>query len=272
MMSKSLSKKLVPNLLRAINSGELLGEAGWLSGIANSLKDKPSATEEPSVKPPEDVSPDIPHLQKISSQVISVPSGQVRVVIHLSLQDLVTHYLKIGGGKAVIEGMEEAEIRELCLNPMSGQSKIVQMPDKFNFSQQLKSKEGIVQDTVLLNIPKTLIASLVALKDDAFSLEKAKVILSKMMNHTYYIMSINNVKGEKIAAAVDANAEEFNPYVIENYPIRGELVSAKNEWDINHGFNPKTGKQTVDKSSIENDNSKKPEDDSALNFSSDQLE
>lgn len=112
------------------------------------------------------------------------------------------------------------------------------MNNGYKFSS-LFNTAGNNDYTVLMNIPSTLASSYQAAVKGSDKAELGKV-LSQVLNHKYYVMTLNNPMAKKIAAGMDSahNLEEkkaaFNPNCIVNHPSKQLLTMAKNEWNQEH--------------------------------------
>lgn len=248
------------SLMREIAAGEQLDEAGMLTRLANSIGAGISAAKTafsgtpPPPPPPDpsvdthskatkdDASSDLSKLRSIVGDVLEAPSGEVRFVLHLSHKDLVSLYLKSGGGQAVVGALPDPEITSLVANPLASKSRLAQLKNDFKFSDLLDPVEGSAESAradqvVLLDIPGSLVSELKAAGTD---LEKAKIALKKMMSFKYYVLTLNKAKAKAIAPAMgtaedlEKQIDVFDPNVIENYPIKQDFIAAKMEWAKEH--------------------------------------
>jgi hypothetical protein len=110
------------------------------------------------------------------------------------------------------------------------------MPESFTFADQINAKQGFA---VLLDIPKDIADAVVKNKTNPTELRAS---LEQMMLHKYYVCTLNISKARAIAQAVDGAEGDiekqtlaFNPDVLENYPNRQRLNSAKEEWNNHFG-------------------------------------
>jgi len=188
-------------------------------------------------------------LERIAGEATRVTTGETRFVLHLNKNDLQSNYLVSGGGKKLIEKMSDDEVKDfLNSHYASGASaadrkstrieEIGKVVEKFSKMLQTGPVNKYLDKpdaTVIIDVPDSLAAQLKAATPDV---TKAREILSKMMNHNYYVMTINNGKAKgEIANKIDTekDVEElkkvFDPSIVMNYPIKQILTAAKNEWD-----------------------------------------
>lgn len=246
-MSSSQSKSDSFSLIKAIEAGNISEAGGVLGKLAKGIKsafgkgepEKDTKADEPEKSSRDEKSSGISRLSTIVSEVIAPTEGEVRLVIFLPLSYLTSQYLKSGGGSGVIDAIKEpAEIQELVLDPSSGKSRIVQLPKGFTFNSLLTIPKDCPTKSnadmaVLLDVPAKLMSDLAAGQD----LDEAKSVLKKIMSHKYYVLTLNMAKAKKIAPAMraakdlESRRQAFNPTVIENYPVKQDLVAAINEWN-----------------------------------------
>jgi hypothetical protein len=184
---------------------------------------------------------------RIVSDIMTPSSADVRLVLFLNEKELSAHYLKAGGGKEVIDLMEDSELQELARG--TGNSRIVRFPAaNFDLANLLKPPANFSSSNraVLIDVPKALISELDNLSRRAASamasapeLEKLREHLKKLMSHNYYIVTLNIPKAKKLTGMtrnkdLEKWVEAFDPNVISNYPVKQVLVAAKDEWDEAH--------------------------------------
>ena len=222
-----------------------IDEAGMLDRIKRAAKAAGAAFKDdaPEEKAPERLratSADDSALLTIVTELLTPPSGEVRVVLFLSHADLKKHYLISGGsGASIVDQMTDEEILSFAETPTaSSKSRAVQMKTGFTFGDLIDAPavpsvtSGTFDRAVQINSPSSLIKQIEANKGDV---EKIKPLLKKLMSHGLYVMTLNIPKAKKIvpamgtAADVDEYAKVFDPAVLENFPNSVVLKQAKAE-------------------------------------------
>lgn len=241
------------DLLKSINAGHELAEAPFMDKIKGAVKGavdgfkggnsqaQPAAQSAPADDTPDvdngDDSADMSVLKSIVAQVVS--STALRHVLFLNFNDLRALYLKAGGGKAVIDSIKDDAALVTFAESKMGDGerfRLQAMRQGFTFADEIKSKQGFA---VLMDIPKAIADEVATNKTNPTELRAS---LEKMMLHKYYVCTLNLSKAKKIGPAmtsakgdIEAQALAFNPDVLENYPNRQKLNSAKEEWEDNYG-------------------------------------
>ena len=241
------------DLLKSITAGHELAEAPFMDKIKGAVKGavdgfkggnaqaQPAAQSAPADDTPDvdngDDSADMNDLKAIVAQVVS--STALRHVLFLNFNDLRALYLKAGGGKAVIDSIKDDAALVTFAESKMGDGerfRLQAMRQGFTFADEIKSKQGFA---VLMDIPKAIADEVATNKTNPTELRAS---LEKMMLHKYYVCTLNLSKAKKIGPAmtsakgdIEAQALAFNPDVLENYPNRQKLNSAKEEWEDNYG-------------------------------------
>jgi hypothetical protein len=250
-------KPVTFDLLKSINDGQEITEAGLMDKIKGAVKGAasgfkgtaPAPTTTPQAAPADDTpdidreddSADMNDLKDILAKVVS--STAMRHVLFMNYNDLKALYLKAGGGKAVIDAItDDAQLVVFAESKMGDNERfsLRAMRQGFTFADEIKSKQGFA---VLMDIPKAIADEVVKNKTNPTELRAS---LEKMMLHKYYVCTLNLSKAKKIGPAmtsakgdIEAQALAFNPDVLENFPNRQKLNSAKEEWEENYGGDTK---------------------------------
>lgn len=181
-------------------------------------------------------------LQHIVTELFVKNPTEDRFVIFLDDRALTTLYLQSGGsGKKLLEIIDDAELDALA----NKKSRIVHF-DTWNTLSDLitpPTNYSSSNRAVMIDYPKSLtnkfVDAVVKVKQDPNAEHKQKLRdeIARLLNHKYYVLTINITKAKKIAVEVDAAGTDtdalldvFDPYVIENYPVKTVLNGARNEW------------------------------------------
>lgn len=188
-------------------------------------------------------------LELIAGEAAHGTTGETRYVIYLRHKDLDAYYLKQGGGGALVDALEDDEIKAFVENPTFVGPRIRQLGKNFSFRDQIavpvSNYTRNANTAVIIDVPKQLASqldasALVKSGTDTLDMSAAKAVLKKMMSHKYYVMTLNVAEAKKIAPQIDdalnkddltALKKAFDPKVIVNYPIKQVRVAAQNEWD-----------------------------------------
>lgn len=188
-------------------------------------------------------------LERITSEVMNPSSADIRFVLFLNEKELSSHYLKSGGGKEVVDLMDDAEVTAIAKADYDNTRLKQFTTPNFDLIDLLKptSFASSANRAVLIDVPKSLVTELQSINRRASSAmatpadkDALKEHLKKMMSHKLYVLTLNIPKAKKISGmtrskgGVEKWVEVFDPSVISNYPIKQVLVSAKDEWDEAH--------------------------------------
>lgn len=229
-----------PSLLKNIQQASLetVSEADLLTHLQNIISVNRRPAQQDDTTQPTSLPDAGGHLLHIASQILTPAAGAVRAVLYLPYRQLVDLYLKPGGGREVASAavFDDAELGALVADPTAAHSRLVQMPDNFTFQQLLTSSDAKFKSEVgvLIDIPKNLLAEL---KNSGTDTSAAREILSKIMSHKFYVMTLNVARARQLPASVAAASDvqtfvkRFDPNVIENYPHRTVRAAAIDEWD-----------------------------------------
>jgi len=239
---------------------------GFLANFKKSFasaKGGKSAPQQKS-KEPRHIDSKTSPLYTFASSVRGAPAGSQRVVLRTSLENLKTHYTKTGGGHDLVKNLTDTAVTDIAKSMMRGggssQSpvEIQALNGGYPLSDLAKGEKETVS---LLNVPVELITGVTKAKDAA----SARAALEKLMNHDYYIMTLNTQKMKDRSGALDKagnNLERIinalNPHaVVVIHPNSVELHQAKKEWDERYAAHTGSGEQHK---SIEHEDEPKPED------------
>jgi hypothetical protein len=232
-------------LIKAINEADGPGFLDRVRGAVGGFKN-PEPKAKPEEQGPERATPgdaDTSALSTIVSEIMNPPEGESRFVIFLTHTNLVSFYLKQGGGAALVDQLPDDELLAFATDPMSKSVKtksgprIVQMPPGYSFDKLVTPRAAGVprEAAVQLNIPNALSGEL---KGASGKIELIRNVLKKMMSHRYYVCTIAPSRAKSLlvtsematAKDFDEQKKKFNPNCIENYPVKAEFIAAKNEW------------------------------------------
>lgn len=238
------------NLLKAMNSnreqlqeiaalkdvakkiGSTLG--GLLKSVENSSKEsKPE--ELPNRQLPVSSGSATGNITTIVSELIDVPAGEIRYVIHLPHGELTSKYLQQGGGQLIVNAIEEGKLSTIFDGTHKYQ--LSQLPDGAKLADIIKTN---LDRTVVINVPSAINKEIETAKSSGDE-NALKASLVKAMSHRYYVLSINNTKAKNSVAAFDAaqsideKVAVFDIDMLENYPVRQILTAARKEHSQAHG-------------------------------------
>lgn len=232
--------------------------------LISSIINQQLLEDEPERARGDSTTSDSSKLADIVSELMLPTSADTRFVLYLTATELKAHYLKSGGGVSAIDLMDDTELTELA-RKSKDKSRLVEFGKTFKFSELITppSSFSTAERAVVIDVPGSITSAIEntgrraasALSDTA-ALEAFKTELKKAMSHKLYVLTLNIPKSKKIAAEMDTKSgtdewvEVFDPSVIENYPIKQILVSAKNEWDREHS---QLGKRVKDVTKLERD-------------------
>ena len=216
-------------------------EAGALDTVANAFGyQKKEKKKDDASNVPDYVPEDRSFLAHVASRTLTVPSGKARVVMHLSRVDFTENFLQPNGAHGKVDGMTDDDINQikaaLDADSESEIDGVVVIKDPITLAKQITSVTKPNQITALFNVSKSLLANLKSAKD----VNAAKQALKHILDHSNYFMALDNGRAKTAAPAVDkahladdepALIKAFNPYIIEQYTIKNEIVAAKNEWN-----------------------------------------
>ena len=211
--------------------GSSLG--GLLKSVENSTKEQPA--ELPSRQFPASTGSDTANITTIVSELVDVPSGEIRYVIHLPHGELTSKYLQQGGGQLIVNALEQGKLSTIFDGTHKYQ--MSQLPDGAKLADIIKTN---LDRTVIINVPSAISKEIETGKSSGDE-NALKTALLKAMSHRYYVMSLNNTKAKNNVAAFDAaqNIDEkvaaFDLGIIENYPVRQILSAARKEYSDAHG-------------------------------------
>lgn len=177
-------------------------------------------------------------LVRVASEALQVNPGEVRFVIHLPYRHLKDYYLQTGGGQKLAgsEVFTDDMLRDFIADPSSGKSLMFRLPDQYTLHDISHPKNASINGemAILIDVPRAMADKL---KNPNLSLSLARKMLERVFNHKYYVMTLNTTKLKELPENLGQNSnkdemvEKFNPYAIENYPIRQVLAAAKQEWN-----------------------------------------
>jgi hypothetical protein len=232
---------------------KLISEESFLEKLKSTFKKKMAAKPEEDTEPgrakADTTTSQDSQLEIVASEAAYSKTGETRYVIYLSKSDLDGHYLKQGGGAGLVDVMDDEEVKTFVENPTFVGSRIREIGNDSSFRNLIAvpvSKYTTKANTaVIIDVPDALASQL---KGAASEISAARGVLKKMMNHKYYVMTLNIAATQKIASKVDAARDNldalkkaFNPEVMVNYPIKQVRVAAQNEWDELHSSSDEDG-------------------------------
>lgn len=249
------------SLLQSVN------EEGWLKNIAGKISGKDSVTSpqqsSDSTQPQDPVrstaqaEADDPLSHVVSSILKPLTHGQTRVVVYMNRSDLTHLYLKSdeASRNTLASALLGQKVESLSLlksvlseadptnqpivnptptvksAPKVSTNKVVVMRPNYKFSDLFKNA-GNAECSVLLDVPTSLYDAY----NKAPSTEKLN-LLSQMLNHKYYAMTLSNSHSKSIAPMLDSHSGDldaemvaFNPIIIMNHPAAQTIKFAKQEW------------------------------------------
>jgi hypothetical protein len=249
------------NLIKSVT------EAGALDAVANAFGYQKKEKKGDASDVPDYVPEARSFLAHIASRTLTVPSGKARVVMHLSRVNFTENFLQPNGAHGKVDGMTDDDINQikaaLDANGESEVDGITVIKDPITLMKQITSSTKPNQITAVFNVSKSLLENLKTAKD----VNAAKQALKHILDHNNYFMALDNGKAKTSAPAVDkahladdepALIKAFNPYMIEQYTIKNEIVAAKNEWNESIE-NAKMAKQTANQTKAEKDAAAKEE-------------
>lgn len=205
---------------------------------------KKEDTRKVATPSPEDT-PDQGHgseLETISTRITQPPAGTVAYSLNLPRSRVKDIFLKIDGGKALVDAIVTTPEDRKKFIPHQGE--YLKMADLTANSND---------DSILLFfVPTVLSKKFQELKDETV-LEEIKKVLSEMLLHRYYVCTFYKNQLVKIQTAVDESLHDahalvaaFNPFAIYHYRFPSDLTRARDEWDSEHSENAKTKKEIKD--------------------------
>lgn len=182
-------------------------------------------------------------LIKFVTSIKEAKDGTIRYVIRMHPDKLSVQYLKSGGGGDFVKQLTDEEVLDIAQNSEQGKifdkNEVQFLRPGYTFKQLITSQNVAHKTAILLDIPEIISNELLNSKMDVSA---ARAALMRMMNHKYYVMSINTVLAAKIQSAVEPNwnnveklTQIMNPAIVRNMPSNQELVYLKNLWIENHG-------------------------------------
>lgn len=229
-------------LLQILDGNEPLQEIQGLKNLFKSFigSAAPETEPLPPVGPPEkeedldDASYD-GALQTIASEMIQIPTGRVRVVVYLTHMELKKSFLVSGGsGAKIIEEMSDEDI--LKMTALNGSGTAMAINGQTVKIDSLVAPPSMNYDrAVLLNVPTGIVKYAT---DSVLDIDKAKPALTELLNHKFYVMTLNIPKVAKSGlrskfpsgGTADDLAEVMDIAIIENYPKLAMIAKARVEW------------------------------------------
>ena len=230
-----------PVLEKTASTNKLVNEIASLHKLATAMKAAKDAFT--ANKKPADELPDRPTqgidlhgtkaIDRIVSELFSDTGTERRLVIFTSLNNLKSMYLKSGGGHGLIDSFDPKDLAEFQTNPVFVRGPLVFLKKDFTFDQMTVPRKGQADVAIQIDVPVPLWQQLQQAKSE----EEIKNVLTKMMSHKYYVMTLSTRKAHAIRPAMgtangtEERAEAFDPNIIVNYPNKTILNLAIAEWD-----------------------------------------
>lgn len=242
----SINEPTSLSLIKTVNEGKFLHKlASGLKGAIDAVKNAKAARTTPATvtTATKNELPDRPvasvdlqggsATERIVSELFSDTGTESRLVVFTSLNNLKAMYLKSGGGHALIDSFDPTVLANFKADPLNARGPMVKLKKDFTFSQMVVPRKGQADMAIQIDVPNALWAQL----ETAASEEEIKNVLTKMMSHKYYVMTLSTRKSNAIRPAMgtargtEERAEVFDPNIVANYPIRSVLMSAIAEWN-----------------------------------------
>lgn len=176
---------------------------------------------------------------KIVTDLFVKSEGHDRYGVFLTDKSIREYLQSTGTGEKLLDLLSDEELQAIA-KKHPDDSRIKRFESWGNFSDLITPPAKWADSTrvVFIDYPKDKAAKFEQAASNISSNPKAfKEELRRLMNHKYYVLSLNLTKAKEHAADVDsagvnedALAKVFNPYVVENYPDKLVLTGAKDEW------------------------------------------
>lgn len=231
----------------------MLGEQdnkNWVSRFA-SKKDELMERDSPEVEEEtdevEDEEPTIDTsastLRRFVDRLRQAPSGSTRVVLRMSAADLQDKYLKSKGAETLASSLSDDAVKAISRyttqpNKTTRVSdiEVEVLPKGFSFSKMISGANSSHSNTVLLDVPTSVVTDLQAAGKSG-DINSARNALLKAFSHRNYVMTLHNGPSKKIASKMDAAFGDLDELldvislkIVGAYPNRKELAEIKDEF------------------------------------------
>jgi hypothetical protein len=230
------------SLLKSINTEV---QEGLLDGIKSVLGGKkPEAAPAPAEAEPERKAnarvSGVSNREKIVTELLE--TSDVRYIIYTTTGVLTKNYFT----KTMVSLLADDEAVLKCAKLETGDKfSLVKLPQTFQLKNMLTPISSGVDTVIILDVPK-VISDKLETASTSGDPAAAKAALEALFSIKNYVASLKIKETKAIAAKIDdvgsdraAQAAEFDPAVMRNYPNKADWDAAKSEWFDENGAGKK---------------------------------